>query len=119
MKKLIMVIVTIAMLITLTACGNSQNVKDVHAGKYPLVYNETVLDGTRDGKVAIGYLKNNNVKHIRIYNLDVEERILRNPETKPYIIITDNQDIIVYRQPYVTYTNDTFEGEVVDKQVAK
>lgn len=128
----------------LAGCTEADNLKsDVsttksskRAGKYPLIATDTessMSDGEINSRVIIKYLGHNNKKQTIKLALDEDgnladssivysERILNDDQAQPYIVINDQSGLTkltVYRQPYVSYSQNELSGTVVDKSTNK
>lgn len=124
----------------LTGCTSSEslgsNVKSSEVskkvGKYPLIATdtETSISGMdTSSRMIIKYLDHSNKKRTLKLALDDEgelksstivygERILDDDQAQPYLTIkksSDSTKITVYRQPYVSYSQNELSGKVVDK----
>lgn len=109
----------IACIILLSACGREAPVsapddESYQKHKHEFVYYEVLNNVDEDyPKVDIAYKEKGKLKHIYT-NLDyVYEHIIED-ETTPFFV-KDGKDIHVYRPPYMTFGDDSINGEVVDK----
>ncbi|MCU7557270.1 hypothetical protein [Macrococcus capreoli] len=90
--------------------------------KYDLVYSEMIADGDdSEGLYEIAYKDNGVVKYIYKEASNYYERILKDPNQKPFMTRkSDTNDVYIFRQPYMIYNNEKeFTTEVKDKSVIK
>ncbi|ULG72402.1 hypothetical protein [Macrococcus brunensis] len=91
--------------------------------KYDLVFAELIADGDKDtATYQIAYKDGDKVKYLVKDGDHYHERILKDPEAKPYMVRKPDKEkeVFVYRQPYMIYGQDeSFEADVKDKSVVK
>lgn len=90
--------------------------------KYELIYAEMIADGDKDtATYEIAYKDGDRVKYLMKDGDHYHERILKDPEAKPYMTRKPGKDkeVYVFRQPYMIYGDEDFEAEVKDKSVVK
>lgn len=130
MKKLF--IAGVAMSILLAGCSEEksnekfkQEEKELSKAtkKYELVYAELIADGDKDtATYEIAYKDGGKVKYLVKDGDHYHERILKDPEAKPYMVRKPGKEkeVYVYRQPYMIYNEDeNFDATVKDKSVVK
>lgn len=90
--------------------------------KYDLVYSEMIADGDdSEGLYEIAYKDNGIVKYLYKDAAYYYERILKDPNQKPYMTRKEDSDkVYIFRQPYMIYSNEKeFTTKVKDKSVIK
>ncbi|AGZ25736.1 MULTISPECIES: lipoprotein [Staphylococcus] len=121
MKKILLLVSTCLLCLTLAACGGNGEQKEPSkeskkSDKYEYEYYEVLNDGDEDTpNVEIKYKDSKGKSHLEKTTLDhVYEHILSDGNKKPYII-KDGKKIHVYRPPYMMYGDDETEGKAVSK----
>ena len=119
MKKILLLLSTCLLCLTLAACGGNGEQKEPSkeskkSDKYEYEYYE-VLNDEDTPNVEIKYKDSKGKSHLEKTTLDhVYEHILSDGNKKPYII-KDGKKIHVYRPPYMMYGDDETEGKAVSK----
>lgn len=121
MKKILFLVSTCLLCLTLAACGGNGEQKEPSkeskkSDKYEYEYYEVLNDGDEETpNVEIKYKDSKGKSHLEKTTLDhVYEHILSDGNKKPYMI-KDGKKIHVYRPPYMMYGDDETEGKAVSK----
>lgn len=121
MKKILFLVSTCLLCLTLAACGGNGEQKEPSkeskkSDKYEYEYYEVLNDGDEETpNVEIKYKDSKGKSHLEKTTLDhVYEHILSDGNKKPYMI-KDGKKIHVYRPPYMLYGDDETEGKAVSK----
>ena len=121
MKKILFLVSTCLLCLTLAACGGNGEQKEPSkeskkSDKYEYEYYEVLNDGDEETpNVEIKYKDRKGKSHLEKTTLDhVYEHILSDGNKKPYMI-KDGKKIHVYRPPYMMYGDDETEGKAVSK----
>lgn len=85
--------------------SSQQGVSIEYGKKYDLAYfEETNYTGSHNNIYSVGIVVDGQVLgYDEVYQTSIEEVILRDPDEKSYVVVADNGDLHVYRQPTFRY----------------
>jgi len=87
--------------------------------KAPLVYSEILNNGSHHyPKVEIAYKDGKKIRHFKIDSSKMYDHIIDDGNKKPYVEKKGDK-YHIYRPPYMTYSDDEFEGKVDKKEKVK